>query len=372
MTDVIALTPEYFWSKRTTKDVYIKKKELVQLLCFYHSVAMKRKHQFGSAEFQISLLALRSLVRDYQPAFNFFFEVVKKGYRFSGDEKELTTVVPKAIGFEICDDYKFIPDDRPEGGVISKVQIVEDPTLVHDVMRAGLFHLIPKIKFLQDGPGEVNFIFMPAGDLGLRDTSVWPIPAIETWPGWVRSRLFGRGVDIKSAYVQFVIESISQHFETRSRILFDKIFMLWEDPRRVREKIANILGVSYEDHKKDIKGLLMAIAMGSKVSPSIVFHDVSYSRCSTLINRIQPAVTEDQASEICNLLTPLQSQFKFAKKTLKIDMEKYFIWERERRYLLWELVERYGIMMHDGIDGIPENLIDEICEMDLGFEITRS
>jgi hypothetical protein len=29
-------------------------------------------------------------------------------------------------------------------------------------------------------------------------------------------------------------------------------------------------------------------------------------------------------------------------------------------------------MMHDGIDGIPEKYIDEICNMDLGFEISRS
>lgn len=372
MMEKIALTPEHFWDKRTTKEVYRKKQELVQLLCFYYDVAQQRKQKFGSAEFQISLLSLRSLVRDYQPAFNFFFEVVKKGYRFSSDEKELTTVVPKKLDFEIENNYKFEPEEMPNGGVISKVNILQDPNLVRDVIKAGLFQLIPKIEFLQSCANPINFVFMPAGELGLRDTSVWPIPAIETWPSWVRTRLFGHGIDIKSAYVQFVVEAISQNYEIRSRLLFDKIFVLWENPSSIRRQISTILGVDYEQHKKDIKGLLMAVAMGSKVSPTIVFHDVSYSRCSTLINRIQPNITEQQANQICDLLTPLTMQFKFAKKTLPIDMGKYFSWERERRYLLWELVGRHGIMMHDGIDGIPIEIIQEVSQMDLGFQISHN
>lgn len=372
MTDIVALTPQNFWNKRTTKDVLKKKEELVQLLCFYHTAAIKRREKFGTAEFQISLLSLRSMVRDYQPAFDFFFEVVKKGYRFSADEKELTTVLPKSLGFTPMVNYDYVPESKPETGIFSTVQIRKDPTIINDLLREGLFHLIPKIKFLLDGPSEMQLAFEPTGELGLRDTSTWPIPAIETWPSWVRSRVFGGGVDIKSAYIQFAIEAISAKYESRSRRLFDKIFILWENPELIRHKISEILQVDYQENKKAIKGIIMAVAMGSKVSQSLVFHDVSFSRCATLINKIQPNLTEAQAQQLADLLTPISVQFKLAKKTVNIGMDLYFKWERDRRYVLWEEADRRGIMMHDGLDGLPDDAVERICSGDLGFEISKS
>jgi hypothetical protein len=371
MESAIVLNPTVFWTKRTTAEMFKKKEELIKLLAFYHSAASKRLKQYGVGEFEISLLSLRKLVRDYQPAFDFFFEVVKKGYRYSADDKQLTTVIPKMVSYIIDSSYNYVPPERPDG-TFSKVYVLRDDTLVNDVIKTGLLHLVPKIQFLQSGPGEFNFIFKPCGDLELRDTSIWPIEGIETWPAWVRSRLFGSGVDIKSAYIQFVIENISEHYKTRSRNLFDKIFILWERPDEIRNKVAKILNIDANLHKKEIKKLLMAVAMGSKVSPTLVFNDVSFSRCSTIINKLQPGISEQQALEISNLLTPIGTQFKLAKNTVETSMNKYFIWERERRYVIWELVDRHGIMMHDGIDGIPEKYIDEICNMDLGFEISRS
>ncbi len=372
MRDKVMLGPENFWTKRTTKDVYRRKMELVQLLSFYYNQALLRKKRTGSAEFELSLLSLRNMVRDYQPAFNFFFEIVSKGYRLSNNDRELTMVVPKRHDFDIVANYIFSPDERPDSGVISKVYVKQDRTLIDDVTRAGHITLIPKIKFLMDGPGEFNFMFEPCGDLGLRDTCTWPIPGIEIWPSWIRHRLFGGTVDIKSAYIQFVVQQLTPKYGDKSKILFDKIFTLWEQPDKIRKQVCDVLKVDYSSNRTDVKRLLMSVAMGSKVSPSLVFHDMAFCTCATLINKIQPGISEEQAQAISDLLTPISAQFKFAKSSVDTSMPTYFKWERERRYILWELCDRHGIMMHDGLDGVPTNYLQDLGRMDLGFDISWS
>lgn len=362
------LEPQFFWPRRTTSDGVKKKRELIQLLTYLYNKALKRQMLCGCGEIKVSLLSFRALVRDYQPAFNFFFEIISKGFNVSEDHNDLTTVIPKVHDGEFLSYWKFIPKDRPDG-LISKVEILDDRTLIADVLVAGRVDLVPKIEFLLNSHGEINFIFAPSGQLNLRDTSIWPIEGIENWPSWIRTRLFGHNVDIKSAYIQFVIEQISSQYKLRSRTLFSQIFKLWEHAEEFRIELADKMDVAYEVHKKQIKQILMSIAMGSNISTSMLQNAVSFSQSVRMINEISPDLTPQAALEIFEFLQPFTNQIRLARRTVDITMPSYLKWERERRYVLWEFVDRYGIMMHDGLDGIPKQYVRELMNTDFGFEI---
>lgn len=365
------LEPHFFWPRRTTTESVKKKRELIQLLAYLYNKALKRKTLCGTGEIKVSLLSFRALVRDYQPAFNFFFEIVKRGFHISDEFNDLTTVIPKIHNQEFLSYWKYEPKERPDG-IVSKVLVMEDDKLLSDLLIAGRIDLIPKVEFLLNGPGEINFIFAPSGQLHLRDTSIWPIEGIENWPSWVRSRLFGSNVDIKSAYIQFVIEQISNHYRIRSRTLFDQVFKLWEHQDKFRSELAELIGVDVEDYRKQIKQILMSIAMGSNISTVMLQNAVSFSQCVRLINEICPTLTPEQSVLIFNFLQPFTNQIRLARKTVDISMGSYLKWEKERRYLLWEFVDRHGIMMHDGLDGIPKEYIHDLQTTDFGFEIVVS
>ena len=48
------------------------------------------------------------------------------------------------------------------------------------------------------------------------------------------------------------------------------------------------------------------------------------------------------------------------RKNVKAVFGEYFSWERQARYVLWEACGRHGIMVHDGLDGIPHEYLDQI------------
>jgi hypothetical protein len=59
------------------------------------------------------------------------------------------------------------------------------------------------------------------------------------------------------------------------------------------------------------------------------------------------------------------------REAIKEVFIEYFMWEREARYALWQAIDRHGIMVHDGIDGVPDRYrakLDELMEqLDLRF-----
>ena len=60
------------------------------------------------------------------------------------------------------------------------------------------------------------------------------------------------------------------------------------------------------------------------------------------------------------------------RKNLKSVFKDYFAWERVARYSIWEAIERHGIMVHDGIDGVPQQYLDQLPVLieQLGIRLT--
>ncbi len=57
---------------------------------------------------------------------------------------------------------------------------------------------------------EIKIYWKFSGFTQQRETSVWPIKAIETWPSSLRMALFGNQVDIQCAMPQFVFNEFKK------------------------------------------------------------------------------------------------------------------------------------------------------------------
>jgi hypothetical protein len=102
-----------------------------------------------------------------------------------------------------------------------------------------------------------------------------------------------------------------------------------------------------------------------------------FSAASDLVLGNLPEVSNEILDRIGTRLKRLSDQFDAARKyaaielhgtaptraTVKTVFTHYFIWERQARYALWEAVGRHGIMVHDGLDGIPREYLDHIDEL---------
>ncbi len=71
---------------------------------------------------------------------------------------------------------------------------------------------------------------------------------------------------------------------------------------------------------------------------------------------------------VCNKLLRLNP----TRVNQKLVFSSYFEWEREARYAIWNAVDRHGIMVHDGIDGIPSTYTVDIQKIidSIGLKVT--
>jgi hypothetical protein len=99
-----------------------------------------------------------------------------------------------------------------------------------------------------------------------------------------------------------------------------------------------------------------------------------------------PGVIQKSIQKIGKRLQSISRQYSRAKKdvcainlnlnpTLKNQkrvFNNYFEWERSARYLIWEAVGRHGIMVHDGIDGIPIEFLKNMPDLiqQVGIRLT--
>lgn len=309
-------------------------------------------------------MSLRKRVRDYEPAFEFFFHLVQRGFH-TDTQSDLTTVVPKVISLDTyVADIEYNPPDLPNDGVVSKCFIKCDLSIIDKLERDGRLDLIPEVKWLITNGPEVNFWFQKCGELQCRDTSVWPIPAIENWPNWVRSEIFGNQIDIKSAYLQFLYQNLNAKFSKDKLYLFyPAVVLLLQDPNCVRLEIAKIMKVEYEQFKKPIKSLLMSLIMGSTFSSSMIRNRITNSKAVEIILSIIKPQDYEIIDTLCEYLGTFTTQLNLARKVTNSTMSEYMVWEREKRYAMWEYVGRIGIMMHDGIDGIPDEFMGKFEEI---------
>lgn len=369
------------------------RQDLVLWLANLYHGCLRQGKPLGFCEVQVRLMDLRELVRDYKPALEYFFTVKQLGFHFDEDNTELTTLIPKKLApedLELIDDcaetLKYEPPAKPDNSVISKVYLrpgLERKSLVARVLVAGRPEIVPQLNWLLTQPHtELNFHFQPSGKLKQRDTSVWPISAIETWPGWLREELFGPGIDLDSAYVQFLLHHLKIVFRGRETLmdtLFPDLQRLLNDKENFRRELCtHVLQRPYNDkYRALIKQVIMSLANGSRISPSLLTNGSGFSLTAELIVDAAPDATISDLTKIGERLKRIADQFASARRYACMDLLKrapnrknvkqvfsgYFAWERQARYALWEECGRHGIMVHDGLDGIPKQYLERLPQM---------
>jgi hypothetical protein len=375
------------------------RQDLILYLAKIHSAAVKSGQPLGFCRIPMRLMTLRDWVYDYKRVFDHFFQVVQTGYNLR-DKHEISIVIPRRL--EIDDVFGpiakrklvYVPPPLPTDGVVSKVYVQQEKKdeILARLAVSGRLDLHAPVEWLLNMPSnEVNFYFAPSGKLQLRDTSTWPVVAIETWPSWLREALFGAGIDIESAYTQFLIEHVRDAYADSPALLntlFPDLLRSLEDKAEWRREICcDILGLEHnEENIAIVKKICMSLANGSRISPAIMVGGASYSVTRDIIIEKTQNITPSNLARIGARLSKISKQYIQARKVVctmemgfkptRLNQKKvfssYFQWEREARYLIWEAVGRHGIMVHDGIDGIPSEYLRDIPSLVKSLNIRLS
>lgn len=391
-----------FWSLQRVHRAKIEaRQDLVLWLANLHHGAARCGKPLGFCEIQVELTKLRDWVRDYRPALDYFFDVKQLGFRLDEDNRELTTLIPKRLPTKTSnqidtavDSFTYEPPPLPDNSVISKVYLqpaLDGVDLIQRTLQAGRAELVPPLKWLLKQAPEINFHFIPSGKLKLRDTSIWPISGIETWPSWLRKELFGSGIDIDSAYVAFLVQHLREELQDRPhqlQLLFPDLLRLLDDKEAFRQELCEqVLQRPYTAAWRGvIKSVLMSIANGSKISSGLLSGAGEFSQTARIIQEAAPDATVTELICIGDRLQRIAEQFNSARKRIclwqlkqnptrknvKQVFGEYFAWEREARYAIWEEIGRHGIMVHDGIDGVPQEYLEQLPEISrkLGLRLT--
>lgn len=377
------------------------RQDLVLWLANLYHGTIRCGKPIGFCTVQVELTRLRDWVRDYRPVLDYFFIVDSLGYHIDDDHRELTTLIPKRLSaedLELVDqtahDLRYQPPPLPTTSVVSKVYLqpgLDRKSLVERTLQAGRPELVPQLTWLLRQNTELNFHFIPSGKLKQRDTSVWPISGIETWPSWLRKELFGPGIDLDSAYVQFLLHNLRSKYKDRPHMIamtHPDLVRLLEDKEAFRKELCEqVLQRPYNQHWRGvIKSVIMSLANGSNISAGLLTNGTEYSQTAKIIIEAAPEATVSELTAIGNRLSQLAQQFASAKrhtcvhllgnapsrKNLKRVFGSYFEWERVARYAIWEAVGRQGIMVHDGLDGVPAAELARVPELieELGLRLT--
>lgn len=375
------------------------RQDLILYLASIHSASIKTGKPLGFCRIPMRLMTLRQWVYDYKEVFDHFFEIVSHGYSL-GEKNDISYVIPRKLPVDEVVKPKrkllYLPPPLPTEGVVSKVFVQQEKreAIMAKLAVSGRLDLHAPVEWLLSRPtNEVNFYFSPAGKLKLRDTSTWPIAAIETWPSWLREELFGPGIDIDSAYTQFLIEHLKSALEGREHtlpLLYPDLIRSLEDKKAWRRELCvDVLGLPYnEDNINTVKKICMSLANGSRISPAILAGNSSYSITRDIILQKTEDLTATNLIRIGTRLSQISKQYAAARRLVcaievglnpsrqnqKKVFATYFEWERAARYEIWNAVDRHGIMVHDGIDGIPEQYLQDIPALiaSLNIRLTSS
>lgn len=391
----------YPYSQRLRREKMKDRQDLILYLAGIHSAAVKSGKPLGFCLIPMRLMSLREWVYDYKVVFEHFFDVHLQGYNL-GDKHEISVVTPKRLeidevfGANHKRKLTYVVPRLPKDGVVSKVFVHQERKegILEKLRNSGRFDLQAPVEWLLERPSrEINFYFAPAGKLKQRDTSIWPISAIETWPAWLREDLFGAGIDIESAYTQFLVQRIREIYKSKPQFIelrFPDLIRSVEDKQQWRRELCcDLLGLEWDENGiACVKQLCMSLANGSRISPAILLGNSSYSMTRDIVMRKAPDLSPSNLIQIGSRLSQIGSQYASArklvcndeiglqpsKKNQKLVFASYFEWERKARYAIWEKVERHGIMVHDGIDGIPEEYLTDIPALisSLNLRLTRS
>ena len=375
----------FYQKQRLHREAMQDRQDLILYLAKIHARASVKGMPRAFNTVKLRLTSLRDWVYDYRPALDYFFEVQTLGYNVNDDKNDVSVLIPRDLGFHTYAQtqsiqLEYLPPPRPDDGVVSKVfvQQAQASAIMKRLSDENRFDLLEAVTWILQHE-ELNFVFRPAGKLKQRDTSVWPVAGIETWPAWLREALFGPGVDIDSAYTQYLMQHLREIYAGRPELvplLFPDLIALLTDKNQWRKDLCEkVLKLEWnDDNIALVKKVCMSIANGSRISPGILIGGQAYSITADIIVQSADNVSPEHLEQVGKRLQAVSRQYSTAKKAictadLKLNptirnqkrvFSSYFEWERTARYLLWEAVDRHGIMVHDGIDGVPERYLADL------------
>jgi len=357
------------------------------------------KHQSsapGFIEEETFITNLTRQVNDAKVILEHFFEIKRTGFSFTNGVKSPTIISPKKLNKKffrsiegLMNEVQFDPGPAP---IDKKLTITAVPIIRKNAsaIKAKLKtekreDLLAAVCWLLDRD-TVDFFYKPSGKLQARDTSVWPIRAIELWPGWLRRELFGTIVDIENAYVQFMVQKLEKKYEHNARrmeLKYPDLLRAHRDKQAFREELCrDVLRLPVTDENiSTVKHLIMSLANGSNATPLLMVNGFGHSEAVRIVHEACPHLATAELLEVGARLSVIAKQFMAAKRALCIFLLKakptrdnqkkifrmYFEWERESRYKIWEMVGFTGVNTHDGLDGIiitnPETFPEEVWKL---------
>lgn len=312
-----------------------------------------------------------------------FFKIEQLGYNIGTSKNSPTIVSPRRLGKKwhsaidnIKVDNTFDPGPIPNADdfVVSAVSVLvncDGAEILSAILASGREDLIPQVEWILTNSCKIPFYYKPAGILQARDTSVWPIRAIELWPGWLRTALFGVTIDIENSYCQFIVSSLEKKHAKNINLIHLKyadIFALVYDKQKFREQMCtDFLKLPVTSKSINVvKKIVMALANGSNISGLMAVNNVGRSDVADMINTSCPHLSNVELHTCGERLHRIARQLRAAKRELCFNLlgerpthasqkkifRMYFAWEREARYKIWNSVGATGLMMHDGLDGV--------------------
>lgn len=375
-----------WWKKRKQRQGLI-----ISIALGWYRLMKKQSAAPGFIQDEVLLTSLTRQVKDAKVILEHFFEIDRLGFNFNDGNKSPTIVSPKKLAQsmidaveEIINEVHFYPGAAPSanGLIASQVPIMKNrgSFIRTELIAAQREDLWPAVSWLLKQE-SVTFYYKPSGKLQARDTSVWPVRAIELWPGWLRRELFGTVIDIENAYCQFLVSSLCDKYRSnpnRMELKYPDLLRIHRDKQNFREELCrDILKLPVTDENiSAVKRLIMSLANGSNASPALMTSGSSRSDAVRIVLTANKELKPSELVEAGRKLSFLAKQFRAAKKDLcshllnekssaanvKKIFKLYFEWEREQRYKIWNAIGQTGLMLHDGLDGIVTDMDDAALE----------
>ena len=365
-----------WWKKRR------QRQELIYSVAVTWARLVKRQISApGMLIEELMMTQLTNKVRDARVIVEKFFKINKLGFNLGDGNHSLSSVSPRKLPRAYMDSVDrlikkvvYNPGLPPTTKYFVKsmvsVRLDQFASIKKKLHIERRDDLLPMVVWLFEQVGPIPFYFRPAGKLQARDTSMWPIKAIETWPGWLRKDLFGTTADIENAFCQFILSHLEAKHAGKQQLLLLKypdIVKAAYNKKEFREMICRdvLLLPPHKDNINVVKKLIMALANGSNASAGLMTSD-SRSQAVKIVKQYSPDLMPSQQIRAGDRLSHIAKQFRNAKRELCIYLfkepptrdnqkkifQEYFKWEKDARYKIWEMAGYTGVNAHDGLDGI--------------------
>jgi|SRR5579859_284880 len=370
-----------WWRKRKQRQGLI-----ISVAVAWYRIMKSNPAAAGFVEKETLITNLTNQVKDARVILDKFFNVTKIGFNFNNGNKSPSTITPKRLGKrmltaikEILKEIYFCPGAQPVDEALTKSYVHVQKNASHILARLkeeNREDLIPPVSWILRQDSPITFYFRASGALQQRDTSVWPVRAIEMWPGWLRKALFGTTVDIENAYSQFLVEHLKLKYENsplQLKLRYPDVLRSDSDKLNFRLEILQLLKLenSY-DNMKYVKRILMSLANGSNASAALMTNGSGMSETVALVNEANPKLLPTELAVLGNRLSSIVKQFRAARRDLCLYLLKekptranqkkifkmYMAWERTARYKIWNAAGQSGLHLHDGVDGIVTDKSD--------------